>query len=69
MTDNQTRAAAVAAEAANVMRRKLEHATPAELGWPGLTAEELIASEYRCWLGEEHRIALRAQNELMAGSG
>jgi hypothetical protein len=56
MTDNQTRAAAVAAEMADEMRRKLEYATPAELGWPNLTAEELIASEYQCWLIEEHRI-------------
>jgi hypothetical protein len=55
MTDDQTRAAAVAAEMADEMRRKLEHAAPADLGWPGLSADELIASEYQCWLDEEQR--------------
>jgi hypothetical protein len=53
MNDNLTRAERVATEQANEMRRQLEHSTPAELGWPGLTAEQLIAAEYKCWLVEE----------------
>jgi hypothetical protein len=53
MNDNLSRAERHATEQANEMRRKLEHLTPAQMGWPGLTAEELIASEYRCWLDEE----------------
>jgi len=46
MNDNLTRAEQVATEQANEMRRNLEHSTLAELGWPVLTAEELIALEY-----------------------
>jgi hypothetical protein len=56
MNHNLTRAEQVATEQANEMRRKLEHLTPAQMGWPGLTAEELIASEYQCWLEEEQRL-------------
>ena len=48
MNDNLTRAEQVAIEQSNEMRRKLEHSTPAQLGWPDLTAEELIATEYQC---------------------
>jgi hypothetical protein len=43
----------LATEQASEMRRKLEHLTPAQLGFPGMTADELIASEYRCWLDAE----------------
>ena len=60
MIDNQTQAAAVAGEMASEMRHKLEHATPAELGWLRLTADELIAAEYQCPLGEEHTIEFGA---------
>jgi hypothetical protein len=42
-------ARAMAAE----MRRNLEDATPEELGWPHLTPDELVASEWRCWFQEE----------------
>jgi len=55
MNDGLSPAERIAAEQANDVRRKLEHSTPAQLGWPGLSAEELIASEYRCWLTEEER--------------
>ena len=50
MNDNLTRAEQVAIEQSNEMRRKLEDSTPAQLGWPDLTAEELIAAEYQCSL-------------------
>jgi hypothetical protein len=42
------------------MARQLEHLTPAQLGFPGLTAEELIASEYQCWVNEEINEFLKA---------
>ena len=50
--DNLTRAEQVATKQANEMRRKLEHSTPAELGWPSLAAEELIALEYLSGLND-----------------
>jgi hypothetical protein len=53
MDDVLYRAALVAAEQAIEMARKLEDSTPAEMGWPELSPEELIASEFRCWLMEE----------------
>jgi len=59
MNDNLSPAERMAAEQANEMGRKLEHCTPAQLGWPGSSAEELIASEYRCWLMEEMNEARR----------
>jgi hypothetical protein len=53
-TEREQRAVRVADEQANEMRRKLEGGlTPAFIGWPGLTAEELIESEWRCWFSEE----------------
>lgn len=52
-SENERRAAAVANEAANEMARQLEHATPAELGWPDMTAEGLIESERKAWYAEE----------------
>jgi hypothetical protein len=39
----------VADEQAAELARQLEIATPTELGWPDMTAEELIESERRCW--------------------
>jgi hypothetical protein len=42
----------LADEMAAQMRRNLEVLTPAQMGWPGLTAEELIAAERQCWLDE-----------------
>jgi hypothetical protein len=34
------------------MRRDLEVLTPEEMGYDGITAEELIESERQCWLDE-----------------
>jgi hypothetical protein len=39
------RAARIADAAAERMRKALETRTPDELGWPGLTPDELVASE------------------------
>ena len=48
------RAVITANEAAAEMRRKLEGGlTPAAMGWPHLTADELVASEWRCWFKQE----------------
>ncbi len=55
MNDNKTRAERHADECAAEMARKLEYFTPADMGWPHLTAEQLIASERKCWLEEEQR--------------
>ena len=57
MNDGLSPAERIAAEQANDVRRKLEHSTPAQLGRPGSSAEQLIASEYRCWLTEEENEA------------
>jgi hypothetical protein len=49
-------AKAVADEAAAEMQRYIGDATPeeiAEMGWPGMTADELVASEWQCWFQEE----------------
>ena len=43
-------------EAARRMCEKLEHSTPAEMGWPDLTAEELVESERRAWLDEDSSV-------------
>ena len=51
-TDNLTRAEQVATEQADEMGRKLAQSTPAELGWPSLTAEEFIALEYLSGLND-----------------
>jgi hypothetical protein len=57
MTDNMTRAEQVAREQANEMRRKIESGlTPAQMGWPNMTAEAIIASEYQQWLLAEQRV-------------
>jgi hypothetical protein len=56
MIDNMTRAEQAAREQANKMRRKIESGlTPAQMGWPNMTAEALIESEYQCWLLAEQR--------------
>jgi hypothetical protein len=47
------RATRQAAESAIEMARQLEHSTPANLGWPKLSPQELVAFEFRCWLSEE----------------
>jgi hypothetical protein len=48
------RATRQAAESAIEMAfRQLEHSAPANLGWPKLSPEELVASEFRRWLSEE----------------
>ena len=50
----------IANEMAAEMRRKLEDATPEELGWPDMTPDELVAAEWRCWVeAEERRKATR----------
>jgi hypothetical protein len=49
-------AARHADEAAAAMARKLEHTTPAEMGYGNMTPEELIASERQAWLEEEKRL-------------
>jgi hypothetical protein len=61
MNDNMTRAERVAAECAAEMRRQLQYHTPAEMGFPDMTVEELVESEYRCWLAEETRLARLAE--------
>jgi hypothetical protein len=42
----------LANEMADQMRRNLEVLTPAQMGWPHLTPEQLIESERQCWLDE-----------------
>jgi hypothetical protein len=49
------RAIDVATEQALELARKLEGNTPAELGFDGMTAEQLVASEWKCWFEEELR--------------
>jgi hypothetical protein len=51
------------------MAAALEHATPEELGWRGLTPEELIASEWRSWFEEEIRRRLPMEEFGIAGDG
>jgi hypothetical protein len=54
----EEKAKAVADEAAAEMQRYLGDATTediAEMGWPGMTADELVASEWQCWFEEELR--------------
>jgi hypothetical protein len=55
MTENERRARAVADEMAAQMAAALEQTTPEELGWRGVTREELIASEWTSWFEEEMR--------------
>jgi hypothetical protein len=43
----------IADEMADEMRHKLQDATPEDLGYPGMTADELVASEWRCWFKQE----------------
>ena len=59
----------VADEMANAMRRKLHHATSEELGWPGMTSEELIASERISWLEEQAEIRAPAHAFKALGGG
>jgi hypothetical protein len=55
-SEQEERAVRVADGQANEMRRKLEGGlTPALIGWPHLTAEELIESEWHCWFDQEMR--------------
>ena len=56
MNDTRTAAERVGDAAASEMRRQLEDLTPEDLGYPGMTADELIASERQCWIDEETRI-------------
>lgn len=35
------------------MRRQLETLSPAEMGWPRLTPDELVERERRCWFDDE----------------
>ena len=58
-SENERRAREVADEMAAQMAAALKHHTPEELGWQGLTPEELIESEWRCWFDEEMRKAER----------
>jgi len=53
MNDDLFRAAMTASEQAIGMARQLEHSTPEEMGWPGASPEELVSSEFQCWLSEE----------------
>jgi hypothetical protein len=48
MNDSLFHAARTAAEQAIEMARQLEHLTPEKMGWPDLSPEELVASEFRC---------------------
>jgi len=53
------RAAVAAAEQTSGMARQLEHLTTDEMGWLGPSPQELVASEFRCWLSEEMNEGLR----------
>ena len=48
-SENEQRAREVTDEMAAQMAAALEHHTPEELSLEGLTPEELIESEWRCW--------------------
>jgi hypothetical protein len=69
-SENERRAREVADEMAAQMAAALEHATPEELGWRGLTPEELIASEWKSWFDEEIRRRLpMGGRQSRSGSG
>jgi hypothetical protein len=53
MNDSLFRATITAAEQAIEVARQREHSTPEGTGWPGLSPQDLVASEFRCWLTEE----------------
>jgi hypothetical protein len=55
MNEYETRAQKLADEMAAEMARKLQHSTPADMGWPDVTPEQLIEGERRCWLEDELR--------------
>jgi hypothetical protein len=56
MNDNRTKAEQIADEAAAEIKRQLDMGcTPDDLGYPGMTADELIASEWKAWHAEEMR--------------
>jgi hypothetical protein len=40
----------LADEMAERIRRDLDVLTPAQMGWSGLTPDQLIESERQCWL-------------------
>jgi hypothetical protein len=55
-----------ATEAALDMARTVEGLTPdeiAEMGWPGMTAAQLVESEWRCWFEEEMSAMSRDDDE------
>jgi hypothetical protein len=58
-SEGTRRAVRVADEQASEMRRKLAELTPVDMGFPDITAEELIESEWCCWFDEEMREQLR----------
>lgn len=54
---NDNRIQQVADDMAAEMRRKLDSGlTPADLGWPNMSANELVLSEWRAWVEEETRV-------------
>jgi hypothetical protein len=53
----ESHARRVATEQAASMRRQLEDLTPAQMGYGDMTADELVAREYRTWFAEEMRLA------------
>ena len=55
MNKYKKRAHALADEMAGEMARKLQHSTPAHMGFPNVTTEQLIEGERRCWLEHELR--------------
>jgi hypothetical protein len=69
MTETERRARAVADEMAAQMAAALGQATPEELGWRGLTREELIASEWKSSFEEEMRRRLARGSSAGPGTG
>ena len=54
----------VASKAAYEMAHKLDDNTPPDLGFDGLTAEQLVASERKCWFEKELRIMRDKEREI-----
>ncbi len=49
----RARARQVANGKIEAMRLKLEDTTPEEMGWPDISPEDLVVSEWWCWYRDE----------------
>jgi hypothetical protein len=56
-------AAEMAEAAAKIKAENLEHATPAQLGYPGMTAEQVIEAEYQHWIKMDRKKIIRMMKD------